>query len=37
NPERPYHKVIELPAKVQKEEAKSAIRNGVLEVRLKKA
>jgi HSP20 family protein len=37
NPERPYHKVIELPAKVQKQEAKSAIRNGVLEVRLKKA
>ncbi|MGY5864981.1 MAG: archaeal heat shock protein Hsp20 [Candidatus Thorarchaeota archaeon] len=37
NPERPYHKVIELPSKVLKEEAKSAIRNGVLEVRLKKA
>ncbi|MFW9769374.1 MAG: archaeal heat shock protein Hsp20 [Candidatus Thorarchaeota archaeon] len=37
NPERPYHKVIELPSNVQKEEAKSAIRNGVLEVRLKKA
>ena len=37
NPERPYHKVIELPSKVQKEDAKSAIRNGVLEVRLKKA
>jgi len=37
NPNRPYHKVIELPSKVQKEEAKSAIRNGVLEVRLKKA
>ncbi|MHA2026176.1 MAG: archaeal heat shock protein Hsp20 [Candidatus Thorarchaeota archaeon] len=37
NPERPYHKVIELPGKVLKEEAKSAIRNGVLEVRLKKA
>jgi HSP20 family protein len=37
NPERPYHKVIELPGRVQKEEAKSAIRNGVLEVRLKKA
>jgi HSP20 family protein len=37
NPERPYHKVIELPSKVQKEGAKSAIRNGVLEVRLKKA
>ena len=37
NPERPYHKVIELPSRVQKEDAKSAIRNGVLEVRLKKA
>lgn len=37
NPERPYHKVIELPSKVKKDEAKSAIRNGVLEVRLKKA
>ena len=37
NPERPYHKVIELPSKVKKNEAKSAIRNGVLEVRLKKA
>jgi HSP20 family protein len=37
NTNRPYHKVIELPSKVQKEEAKSAIRNGVLEVRLKKA
>jgi HSP20 family protein len=37
NPERPYHKVIELPSKVKKEDAKSAIRNGVLEVRLKKA
>ncbi len=36
NPQRPYHKVIELPTKVKKEEAKSAIRNGVLEVRLKK-
>jgi HSP20 family protein len=36
NPERPYHKVIELPSKVKKEEAKSAIRNGVLEVRLKR-
>ena len=35
--ERPYHKVLELPSKVQKENAKSAIRNGVLEVRLKKA
>jgi HSP20 family protein len=37
NLERPYHKVIELPSKVKKNEAKSAIRNGVLEVRLKKA
>ncbi len=37
NLERPYHKVIELPNKVTKDEAKSAIRNGVLEVRLKKA
>ena len=37
NPTRPYHKVIELPSKVQKDDAKSAIRNGVLEVRLKKA
>jgi len=37
NSERPYHKVIELPSKVMKDEAKSAIRNGVLEVRLKKA
>ena len=37
NPERPYHKEIELPSKVKKDEAKSAIRNGVLEIRLKKA
>ena len=37
NPERPYHTVIDLPSKVRKEDAKSAIRNGVLEVRLKKA
>jgi HSP20 family protein len=37
NPDRPYHKVIQLPSKVKKEDAKSAIRNGVLEVRLKKA
>ncbi len=37
NPSRPYHKEIELPGKVKKEQAKSAIRNGVLEVRLKKA
>jgi len=36
NPERPYHKVIDLPTKVKKDEAKSAIRNGVLEIRLKK-
>ncbi len=35
--ERPYHKVLELPSKVKKENTKSAIRNGVLEVRLKKA
>jgi len=35
--ERPYHKVVDLPSKVLKENAKSAIRNGVLEVRLKKA
>ncbi len=37
NPERPYQKSLELPAKVRKEDAKSAIRNGVLEIRLKKA
>ena len=37
NPERPYHTVIDLPSEVRKEDAKSAIRNGVLEVRLKKA
>jgi HSP20 family protein len=37
NPTRPYHKTIDLPTKVKKEESKSAIRNGVLEVRLKKA
>ena len=37
NPNRPYHKVIELPSKVVKEKAKSAIRNGVLEIRLRKA
>ena len=37
NPNRPYHKVIELPSKVAKDEAKSAIRNGVLEIRLRKA
>jgi HSP20 family protein len=37
NPERPYHREVDLPAKVKKDEAKSALRNGVLEVRLKKA
>lgn len=37
NPERPYHKEIQLPGRVKKEDAKSAVRNGVLEVRLKKA
>ncbi|RDE12638.1 MAG: heat-shock protein Hsp20 [Candidatus Thorarchaeota archaeon] len=37
NQERPYHRELELPAKVKKEEAKSSLRNGVLEVRLKKA
>jgi HSP20 family protein len=37
NPQRPYHKEISLPAKVRKEDAKSSMRNGVLEVRLKKA
>ena len=37
NPERPYHKELELPSKVQKEDSKSSIRNGVLEVRLKRA
>ncbi|MFW9799008.1 MAG: archaeal heat shock protein Hsp20 [Candidatus Thorarchaeota archaeon] len=37
NPEKPYHKELELPTKVRKEEAKSSMRNGVLEVRLKKA
>ncbi len=37
NPERPYHKVIQLPARVAREEATSSLRNGVLEVRLKKA
>jgi HSP20 family protein len=37
NPNRPYHKEVNLPAKVSREEARSAIRNGVLEVRLKKA
>ncbi len=37
NPDRPYHKSIQLPAKVKKEKARSSMRNGVLEVRLKKA
>lgn len=37
NAERPYHTEIELPSKVRKDQAKSTIRNGVLEVRLKKA
>ena len=37
NPERPYHKTVELPAKVKKDDARSSMRNGVLEVRLKKA
>lgn len=37
NPQRPYHKQIQLPADVRKGDAKSSIRNGVLEVRLKKA
>jgi HSP20 family protein len=36
NPQRPYHTELTLPAKVSKEEAKSSMRNGVLEVRLKK-
>lgn len=37
NPQKPYHKEIQLPSRVVKDEAKSAVRNGVLEVRLKKA
>ena len=37
NPARPYHKEISLPSKVKKEDASSAIRNGILEVRLKRA
>ncbi|MHA1883355.1 MAG: archaeal heat shock protein Hsp20 [Candidatus Thorarchaeota archaeon] len=37
NSERPYHKDIELPTQVKKDHAKSSLRNGVLEVRLKKA
>jgi HSP20 family protein len=36
NPERPYHRELVLPAKVKKDQAKSSLRNGVLEVRLKK-
>lgn len=37
DPERPYHKALELPSKVKKEDARSAIRNGILEVRFRKA
>ncbi len=37
NSERPYHKSLELPSKVKKDDAKSALRNGVLEIRLRKA
>jgi HSP20 family protein len=37
NSQRPYHKEVSLPVKVRKENAKSSMRNGVLEVRLKKA
>jgi HSP20 family protein len=37
NPAKPYHKEVELPGKVKKEDASSSIRNGVLEIRLKKA
>ncbi|MGY5875821.1 MAG: archaeal heat shock protein Hsp20 [Candidatus Thorarchaeota archaeon] len=37
NPARPYHKTIKLPTRVKKDQARSAIRNGVLEIRLKKA
>ncbi|MEM2142361.1 MAG: archaeal heat shock protein Hsp20 [Candidatus Thorarchaeota archaeon] len=36
NPHRPYHKQIDLPADVKKDESRSSLRNGVLEVRLKK-
>jgi HSP20 family protein len=36
NPQRPYRKTVELPTKVKKDHAKSSIRNGILEVRLKK-
>ena len=36
NLERPYHKDVELPSQVRKDHAKSSLRNGVLEVRLKK-
>lgn len=36
NPERPYRKEIQLPVKVQKDKATSSLRNGVLEIRLKK-
>lgn len=37
NPQRPYRKTVELPTKVKKDQAKSSIRNGILEVRLKVA
>ncbi|MHA1959713.1 MAG: archaeal heat shock protein Hsp20 [Candidatus Thorarchaeota archaeon] len=37
NPDRPYHKEIKLPTKVVKDKATSSLRNGVLEIRLKKA
>lgn len=37
NPEKPYHKEIALPVKVVKENAASSLRNGVLEIRLRKA
>lgn len=37
NPQRPYHKEIQLPVDVKKGDASSSIRNGVLEVRLKKS
>jgi len=36
DPNKPYHKELELPSRVEKDEATSSIRNGVLEVRLKK-
>ncbi|MFO7835603.1 MAG: archaeal heat shock protein Hsp20 [Candidatus Thorarchaeota archaeon] len=37
NPNKPYYKEVELPSRVMKEDASSSIRNGVLEIRLKKA